>query len=102
MGNDDLLFTIIIAIIVAIALFFIFRELFCWYYKINKRTKLLERNNQLLEKLLIHQGVNIYSPTPRMKITVKHKHTGNVSTTETNSWEDFRANYPEDDFEIVE
>jgi hypothetical protein len=43
---------IIIGIVVVIVLFFIFRELNCWYWKINDRVKLAEEQNMLLEKIL--------------------------------------------------
>jgi hypothetical protein len=44
--------TIVIVLIIAVVLFFVLRELNCWYWKINKRVDLLEKQNSLLEKIL--------------------------------------------------
>jgi len=43
---------IIISVIVAIVIFFLCRELMCWYYKINKLVTLLEEQNNLLKQQL--------------------------------------------------
>ena len=37
---------------VVIALWFVLRQLVCWYYKINERIELQKRTNELLEKLI--------------------------------------------------
>ena len=42
----------LIIIIVIISIWFLIRELICWYYKINERVKLQKETNELLEKLL--------------------------------------------------
>ena len=54
-GNKAFLALIFIS---SIALFLVLREVFCWYYKINKIVDILERNeqvqketNRLLEEL---------------------------------------------------
>ena len=54
-GNKAFLALILIS---SIALFLVLREVFCWYYKINKIVDVLERNeqvqketNRLLEEL---------------------------------------------------
>jgi len=44
----------LIMLIVLLAIFVIIRGFFLWYYKINERISLLERNNQLLAKLVKH------------------------------------------------
>ena len=43
-----------VAVIVAICvvIFLILRAFFCWYWKINKRVDLLEKQNALLEEIL--------------------------------------------------
>jgi hypothetical protein len=38
----------ILGIVVVIILFFLLRELFCWYWKINSIVDLLEKQNKLL------------------------------------------------------
>ena len=45
-----LLIVIILAII--IALFILLRGFVLWYYKIDKRTQLMQENNDLLKKIL--------------------------------------------------
>jgi len=36
-----------ILLVVFIAMFFIMREVYCWYFKLNKIVDLLEKSNQL-------------------------------------------------------
>ena len=36
-----------ILLVVFIAMFFIMREVYCWYFKLNKIVDLLEKNHQL-------------------------------------------------------
>ena len=45
-------FNIIVIIGVAVGLFLILREVFAWYYKINTRIELQEKQVELLEKIL--------------------------------------------------
>lgn len=45
---------IIGVLIVSLLLFFLLRELNCWYWKINERIALTQRQNLLLEKILQH------------------------------------------------
>ena len=35
-----------------IAVFFISREIYCWYFKINESNDLLRKNNQILSEML--------------------------------------------------
>ena len=44
---------IVLAIIVAIGLFFLFRAITCWYFKINKHVKALNAINTNLERIAI-------------------------------------------------
>ena len=46
LGNKAVLALIFITAI-AIAIFLVLREVFCWYYKINKIVDVLERNEQI-------------------------------------------------------
>ena len=48
---EDLII-LIVAIAVAILLFFVCREIICWYFKINERIRLLEEQNALLKEIL--------------------------------------------------
>ena len=46
----------IVFLIVLIVVFLIFRELVCWYWKINERIDLQKRQTALLEKLVNPSG----------------------------------------------
>jgi hypothetical protein len=72
--NDSSTF-FLITILVLIVLFFLLRELNCWYWKINKRIDLLERQNFLIEKIFNHLtgGTTIESPEELKKISDKVK-----------------------------
>lgn len=48
----------IISLLILFALFFIFREIFCWYYKINTIVKQQKETNELLNTLIKLQGIN--------------------------------------------
>lgn len=48
----------IVGILIAIGLFLLLREVFCWYNKINERLKLQQETNELLRKILDHQVSN--------------------------------------------
>jgi len=50
--NASSLILILIGLAFIAALFFLFRELFCWYYKINIRVELEKERNELLKKIL--------------------------------------------------
>jgi len=45
-------YTIGLALLVAIGLFFALRELFCWYWKVNVLVKNTQKQNELLERLI--------------------------------------------------
>lgn len=47
------IFTTIIILIITIALWLILRQVFLWYWKVNQIVELLEKNNSLLESVLI-------------------------------------------------
>ena len=51
---DEEVLVIILIVVLAIVLFFALRELFCWYYKVNKRIKLLEEQNGYLKEICEH------------------------------------------------
>lgn len=54
MEERDLYIMLLIAIVLAVivALFILLRSFVLWYYKIDKRIKLLEENNELLKKII--------------------------------------------------
>jgi hypothetical protein len=50
--NNDIIINGACIIAIAILLFFLLREVMCWYYKINKQIELQKETNDLLSKLL--------------------------------------------------
>ena len=62
--------TIVVIIVISVVIFFILRELNCWYWKINERISLMKINNELLEKLinqpvtLKHENQPLSNPYP--------------------------------------
>lgn len=71
---DTLLFGLIAIIAVLLVLFFIFRELLNWYWKINERISIQLKTNFLLEKISIQLGA-----TDVDDITVEEISTGKKS-----------------------
>jgi len=51
--TESYIFTTFIILLITIALWLILRQVFLWYWKVNKIVELLERNNSLLESILI-------------------------------------------------
>lgn len=58
MKDDSAVGAIILGITGLIILFFVCRELFCWYYKINERIALQKETNRLLRKLVGEPPIN--------------------------------------------
>ncbi len=52
-GIGMMILVIVLSIIVAIGLFFLFRAITCWYFKINKLLKELKKTNSYLERIAI-------------------------------------------------
>ena len=110
---DQATITIIGIIVVIIIIFFIARELFCWYWKINKRTALMEEQNELLKTLIKLKRSELKdsiqeSTIPELKevvakeITVKHKKSQKVERVNISYWQKMKKEYGEDSFEILE
>ena len=51
LGNDGLV-TVLIALVIIVFLFFVFRELLCWYWKINELIYILRRIEAKLPSLI--------------------------------------------------
>lgn len=51
MSNSEL-YAILISVVFGVAIFLVCRELFCWYFKINERVRLQERQVNLLVLLI--------------------------------------------------
>lgn len=82
MGSDYHKYLIIL-LVIAIALFFILRELNCWYWKINQRIKLMEEQNRLLN-LLVKQNES----SDNRNRNEGNKTTDNAKTAETKETSD--------------
>ena len=54
-GGGEIVGGLIMGLIILIDLFLILREVACWYWKINERIELQQRQNALLERLLSRQ-----------------------------------------------
>ena len=50
--------TAVWTIIISIILFFLLREVFCWYYKINDIKKIMEEQRDLLKKIVEKENQN--------------------------------------------
>ena len=61
----------IVGILIAIGLFLLLREVFCWYNKINERLKLQQETNELLRKILDHQVSNAKVLEEKTEVAVK-------------------------------
>lgn len=51
-GDVQFYISIVIVVAVAVLLFLLLRFICCWYFKINARIKLLEKQNSLLEEVI--------------------------------------------------
>jgi hypothetical protein len=54
-------------LLACLAVFFIMREVMCWYYKINKQISLQEKQIALLEQLVKNSGGFEIKNTPEQK-----------------------------------
>jgi hypothetical protein len=65
--------TLIIVIIVFAVLFLIFREVVCWYWKINQRVQLLEEMKGLFTQIRNKVGAEVKQVSPAQE---KHDDSG--------------------------
>ena len=52
--NDSNMMVIVISAVLAVFIFWAIREVICWYFKINDRKKLLEKQVELLQEIRDH------------------------------------------------
>jgi len=64
---------LVLPVILTIVFFFLIRELICWYYKINERSRLQEDNNRLLCLLLIKNEIKVPHDLMEKYINIKQK-----------------------------
>ena len=60
--DSEVIIFIIFGIAITVGLFFLFRLITCWYFKINKRVSLLEQQVNLLSEI-ISSLVLLWAPT---------------------------------------
>jgi len=114
---DQSTITIIGVIVVLVIVFFIARELFCWYWKINERISLMKEQNGLLKTLIrlkkselkdTDENSDAPGDSDELKeiaakeITVKHKKTQKTERISIAFWNNMKEEYGEDSFEIIE
>ena len=52
MSNAEFYMFVAVIIAICVVIFLILRAFFCWYWTINRRVDLLEKQNALLEEIL--------------------------------------------------
>ena len=60
--DETVLILVLVVAGVLIGMFFLFREIFCWYYRINERVDLQKETNRLLKKIAGELPVNRDQP----------------------------------------
>jgi len=84
MGQTYLINVLIVILVLAIIIFLLFRELFCWYWKINERIKILEwqnkafeiQNKTLFAQMMLLAGIAKKSGVPIEEINHQTKQFG--------------------------
>jgi hypothetical protein len=107
MDTSEPITIVIIAIVVIIILFLLFREINCWYWKINERISLMEEQNSLLRKLLSGNNVqeeietDIIEKTP-IEEEVTYSAPEIVSQTKSNKNSLFSGSYEKIQLEFAD
>lgn len=85
MDSNSIYTGIIIIFLVAVGLFFLLREVNCWYWKINERISLMKQNNDLLKKI----SIQLIGETVNEVITVEEIKTGKKKTMTRDEYIEF-------------
>lgn len=85
---EDVL-VLIVALAILVILFFVLRELFCWYWKINERVSLQYKTNFLLEKISMQLGA-----TDLDEITIEEVETGKRKKVKMDKWIEHKMKNP--------
>lgn len=80
---------LIVALAILIILFFIFRELNNWYWKINERISVAHKTNFLLEKISMQLGASDLD-----EITIEEIATGKKKKVKMDTWIEFKIKNP--------
>ena len=84
---NDIAVWLVVVLVFLIMLFFIFRELNNWYWKINERISMTHNTNFLLEMIAAQLGVSETDV-----ITIEEIKTGKIKKVKMNEWIEFRLN----------
>ncbi|MCZ2397631.1 MAG: hypothetical protein LC100_13935 [Chitinophagales bacterium] len=86
---DNVIIGLVVVLAILIVLFFIFRELNNWYWKINERISIAHKTNFLLEKLSMQLGVSDLD-----EITIEEIATGKKKKVKMDTWIEFKIKSP--------
>ena len=95
MGND-LILGLVLTLVVLVFLFFIFRELNNWYWKINERISIAHKTNFLLERIAIQLGASNSD-----SIIIEEIATGVRRKMSMDEWTEMKKKYNTKGFRIV-
>jgi preprotein translocase subunit SecF len=86
---EDLIIGLVVALAILVFLFFIFRELLNWYWKINERISVAHKTNFLLEKISMQLGASDLD-----EITIEEISTGEKKKVKMDKWIEFKIKNP--------
>ena len=86
---EDVSVVLFVTLVIIIILFFVLRELFCWYWKINRRISLQYKTNFLLEKISMQLGA-----TDIDEITIEEIETGKRKKVKMDKWIEHKIKNP--------
>jgi len=87
---ENIIIGLIVALAILIVLFFIFRELNNWYWKINERISVAHKTNFLLEKISMQLGASDLD-----EITIEDIKTGKKKKVKMDTWIEFKLKNPQ-------
>jgi hypothetical protein len=86
---EDVIVGIIVALAILIILFFVFREINNWYWKINERVSLQFKTNFLLEKISMQLG-----ETDLDEIIIEDTQSGKRKKIKMDDWIEYKMKNP--------
>ncbi len=86
---EEGIIVLIVVLVILIILFFLFREVNCWYWKINERITLQHKTIFLLEKISIQLGAADLD-----EITIEEINTGKKKRIKIDRWIEHKIKNP--------
>jgi hypothetical protein len=86
---ENVIIGLIVVLAILVIIFFVFRELNNWYWKINERISLQYKTNFLLEKISMQLGA-----TDLDEITVEEVETGKRKKVKMDKWIEYKMKNP--------